>query len=145
MMVYAISGISLIFRKTDLLKTEVITETQLNSNLKIEELGKALDLKLSLEKEEGNLFYFENGTYNQQTGLAIVKKMEAPFVLDKMQKLHKATTKDPLFYLNIFFGVSLLFFVLSAFWMYTPTMPIFKKGMYFAIGGAILTIVLLFV
>ncbi len=145
MMVYAISGITLIFRKTDLLKTEVITETQLNSNLKIEELGKALDLKLSLEKEEGNLLYFENGTYNELTGLAIVKKMEVPFVLNKMQKLHKATTKDPLFYLNIFFGISLLFFVLSAFWMYTPTMPIFKKGMYFAIGGAILTIVLLFV
>lgn len=145
MMVYAISGIALIFRKTDALKKEVITETKLNPNLKVDELATALDLKLNLEKEEGKVLYFENVSYNQETGLATVKKMEVPFVLDKMQKLHKATTKDPLFYLNIFFGVSLLFFVLSAFWMYTPKMPIFKKGMYFALGGAILTILLLFV
>jgi len=145
MAVYAISGITLIFRKTELLKKEVITETSLPSNLKIDALATALDRKLSLEKVEGDLFYFENGTYNQQTGLAVIKTMEVPFVLDKMQKLHKASTKSPLYYLNIFFGVALLFFVLSAFWMYAPKMPIFKKGIYFALGGAVLTLVLLFV
>ncbi|WP_047418070.1 membrane protein [Cellulophaga sp. Hel_I_12] len=145
MAVYAISGITLIFRKTELLKKEVITETILPSNLKIDALATALDRKLSLEKVEGDLFYFENGTYNQQTGLAVLKTMEVPFVLDKMQKLHKASTKSPLYYLNIFFGVALLFFVLSAFWMYAPKMPIFKKGIYFALGGAVLTLVLLFV
>jgi len=50
-----------------------------------------------------------------------------------------------LYYLNLFFGASLLFFVLSSFWMFTPKMPAFKKGMYFALAGAVLTIVMLFV
>tara|TARA_R110002012_G_scaffold263456_2_gene446408 strand:+ start:52175 stop:52690 length:516 start_codon:yes stop_codon:yes gene_type:complete len=145
MAVYAISGITLIFRKTELLKKEVITETNLPPNLKTDALAAALDRKLSIEKVEGDLFYFENGTYNQQTGLTVIKTMEVPFILDKMQKLHKASTKSPLYYLNIFFGVALLFFVLSAFWMYAPKMPIFKKGIYFALGGAILTLALLFV
>jgi len=45
---------------------------------------------------------------------------------------------------SFFFGFSLLFFVLSAFWMFLPSMPIFKKGMYYAIGGGILTLMMLF-
>ncbi|MDE0599212.1 MAG: hypothetical protein OSB51_08560, partial [Dokdonia donghaensis] len=73
------------------------------------------------------------------------RKMELPYILDKMEHLHKATTNSPVYFLNIFFGASLLFFVISAFWMYTPKMPIFKKGMLFAIGGFILTIILLFI
>jgi hypothetical protein len=29
--------------------------------------------------------------------------------------------------------------------MFTPKIPVFKKGMYFALAGAVLTIVMLFV
>jgi hypothetical protein len=62
-----------------------------------------------------------------------------------MEKLHKATTQSPLYFLNLFFGGSLLFFALSSFWMYAPKMPIFKKGLYFALAGAALTVLMLFV
>jgi uncharacterized iron-regulated membrane protein len=144
MLVYALSGIVMIFRKTNFLKTEVVMEQQLKPNLTIGELSPKLKMKVELEKEEGNVIYFKNGNYNQETGVAIVKKMQLPFVLEKMVKLHKATTNSPLYFLNIFFGLALLFFVFSAFWMYTPKMPVFKKGMYFAIGGFIFTIILLF-
>lgn len=51
----------------------------------------------------------------------------------------------PLFWLGIFFGVSLLFFAVSALWMFRPTTSVFKKGMYFTIGGIALTIISLFV
>lgn len=145
MMVYALSGIVMIFRETSFLKKEVIIEQQLEPNLTGGELSPKLKMGVKVEKKEGNVLYFEEGNYNQKTGIATVKKMELPFVLEKMERLHKATTNSPLYFLNIFFGVSLLFFVLSAFWMYTPKMPIFKKGMYFALGGVILTFVLLFV
>ncbi|MFM6914640.1 MAG: hypothetical protein ACKOUQ_07075, partial [Aquirufa sp.] len=64
-------------------------------------------------------------------------------IVNKMTKLHKATTNDPLFYLNIFFGLSLFFFVISSFWMFLPKTSIFKKAMLFALAGAVLTIVLL--
>lgn len=145
MAVYAFSGIIMIFRQTNFLKKEVVVEQQLEPNLTGGELSPKLRMGVKVEKKEGDVLYFEGGNYNQETGVAVVKKMELPFVLGKMERLHKATTKSPLYFLNIFFGLSLLFFVLSAFWMYTPKMHIFKKGMYFAIGGVVLTLIFLFV
>ncbi len=127
------------------LKSEVVSEQQLEPNLTGGELSPKLRMAVKVEKKEGDVLLFKDGTYNQKTGLATVKKMKLPFVLEKMERLHKATTNSPLFFLNIFFGASLLFFVLSAFWMYTPKMPVFKKGMYFAIRGIVLTLVLVFV
>jgi hypothetical protein len=62
-----------------------------------------------------------------------------------MTHLHKASTEDPLYYLNIFFGVALLFFVISAFWMYLPKTDVFKRGILFTLAGIVLTLVLLFV
>ena len=144
MMMYAISGIIMIFRETSFLKTKVVTEQQLTPNLTGGELSPLLRMGVKVKKIEGDILYFKDGNYNSKTGLAVVTKEKLPFVLEKMERLHKATTNSPLYFLNIFFGLSLVFFVLSAFWMYTPKMPVFKKGMYFAIGGFVLTVLLLF-
>ena len=62
-----------------------------------------------------------------------------------MEKMHKATSASPLFFLNIFFGVALLFFVLSAFWMFLPQTEIFKKAIYFTLAGMLLTVLMLVV
>ena len=144
MMMYAISGIIMIFRETSFLKTKVVTEQQLTPNLTGGELSPLLRMGVKVKKIEGDILYFKDGNYNSKTGLAVVTKEKLPFVLEKMERLHKATTNSPLYFLNIFFGLSLVFFVLSAFWMYTPKMHVFKKGMYFAIGGFVLTVLLLF-
>ena len=145
MTAYALSGTIMIFRETNFLKHEAISERQLKPNLTAGELSPKLKMAVKVEKIEGDIFYFKDGYYNQKTGIASVKKMKLPFILEKMERLHKATTDSPLYFLNIFFGLSLLFFVLSAFWMYTPKMPIFKKGMYFATAGIVLTIILVFI
>lgn len=145
MAVYALSGSLMIFRKTNFLKEEVIVKEQLDSNLSIGELSAKLKTGINVNKKEDGIIYFKEGSYNEQTGLATIKKMKLPLVLEKMEKLHKATTKSPLYFLNLFFGGSLLFFALSSFWMYTPKMPVFKKGLYFALAGAALTILLLYI
>ncbi|WP_218599011.1 PepSY domain-containing protein [Polaribacter sp. NJDZ03] len=145
MFVYALSGIIMVYRNTDFLKTEVITEKKLAPNLSERDLAPIFKKGAKVIKQEGAVLYLRNGNYNQTTGVATIKKMQLPFVLDKMEKLHKANTSSPLYFLNIFFGVALLFFVFSAFWMYAPKMPVFKKGMYFAVGGVLLTIILLFI
>lgn len=145
MAMYAISGIIMIFRETSFLKTEIVKENLLEPNLTGGELSPKLRMGIKVEKKEGDFLYFEQGNYNIKTGVATVKTEELPYVLEKMERLHKATTNSPLYFLNIFFGLSLLFFVLSSFWMYTPKMPIFKKGMYFALSGFILTIIMLFI
>lgn len=147
MAMYAISGIIMIFRNTDFLKNEVHVEQQLQPNLSESELITALRIKggLKPDKMEGDITYFEKGEYNSKTGVATVKKMELPLLLDKMEHLHKATTDSPVYWLNIFFGVSLLFFVISSFWMFLPKTSVFKKGLYFSLAGMLLTIILLFV
>lgn len=145
MAVYAISGIVLIFRNTDFLKKEVHIEKTIATNLTGIEAGKKLKIKgFKVDKQEGPVYYFKQGTYNSQTGVANYQKKELPFVLDKMTHLHKATTNDPLYWLNIFFGTALLFFVISAFWMFLPNSKVFKKGIYFTLGGIILTLLMLF-
>lgn len=146
MAVYAISGIVMIFRDTDFLKSEQVIEKTLLKNIKTEELGKEVRMRdFKAEKEENGIVYFKNGTFDRNTGIIKFSKKELPFILGKMEKMHKATTKEPLFWLNIFFGLSLLFFVISSFWMFMPKSEIFKKGLYFTIGGKVLTLILIFI
>ena len=145
MAVYALSGIILIFRDTDFLKQEKKFVSTVETNLSGEDLGKALKIKkFKVEREEGDVIYFKEGTYNKKTGAADYKLTSQPLIIEKMTHLHKAKTGDPLFFLNIFFGLSLFFFVVSTFWMFTPKTTIFKKGMYFTAGGIVLTIIMLF-
>ena len=146
MAIYSISGIILIFRETSFLKKEVQKVVTVAPNLKNEEIGPAIKIKnLKVKEEIGEVIKFEQGTYNKTTGVAEFKVSELPYLVTKMTSFHKATTKQPLYYLNIFFGFSLLFFVISSFWMFLPNTSIFKKGLYFTLAGFILALILLFV
>ncbi|MBI1182764.1 hypothetical protein GC194_00730 [bacterium] len=146
MAMYALSGIVLIFRDSNVFKKEVQKTQTLPQGTSLEELGRALRIRdLKIEKTEGDMVYFEQGVYNTTTGEATYTQYELPFVLEKMTHLHKTSSDKPLAFLNIFFGVSLLFFVVSSFWMYLPKTDIFKKGLYFVAAGVVLTLLLLFV
>lgn len=146
MAVYAISGIIMIFRDTDFLKSEKQVEKKFPPDFKIEELGRALRVRdFKIEREENGIIYFKQGSFNKTTGVAEVTSKELPRVLEKLTQIHKASTKSPLFFLNIFFGASLLFFVISSFWMFIPKSDIFRKGIYFVIGGIVLTLILIFI
>lgn len=145
MAVYAISGIVLIFRDTDFLKQQKQHHQQLKPGLTAEEVGKAIRIRdLKADTIEGSVMRFKQGTYNTATGTTEYTVKKLPVFMEKLTHLHKANTKDPLFYLNIFFGVALFFFVISSFWMFMPGSSIFKKGLYFTLAGIVLTVVLLF-
>jgi hypothetical protein len=144
--IYAISGMVLIFRDTDFLKSEKIEEKVIAAGLSGDNIGKELKIKeFKIDKSEGSVIYFKQGHYDGSTGNATLKQMKLPFVLDKMTKLHKANSKSPLFFLNIFFGISLLFFVVSSFYMFTPSSAIMKKGLLFTLAGMVLVLIMLFV
>lgn len=144
MAVYAISGIVLIFRDTDFLKREKTVIKQVKANAAASELGQLLDLRrLKVTKEDDRTIYFGEGSYDRASGKAQYTVKELPLVLEKMTHLHKAKSADPLFFFNIFFGLALLFFVLSSFWMFLPDTPMFKKGILFTLAGLVLTLLLL--
>jgi hypothetical protein len=146
MAIYSVSGIILIFRNTDFLKNEKHKIEKLAPNLNEEAIGKAIKIKnIKIIKQQGDQLIFEQGKYNAKTGVADYKVKELPYLVSKMNNFHKANTTHPLFYLNIFFGCSLMFFVLSTFWMFAPGTQIFKKGILFTAAGVIITLVLLFV
>ncbi|MDR6404540.1 MULTISPECIES: hypothetical protein [Chryseobacterium] len=146
MAVYSVSGILLVYRDTDFLKKEKNYDKVIDKNLSEKELGKELKIKnLEVEKAEGTILKFKQGTYDASTGQAKYSKKELPFVLDKMTKLHKAQSKDTLSPLNTFFGVSLFFFVISSFWMFNPKTKAFKRGIIFTVAGLIVSIILMFI
>ena len=146
MAVYATSGTVMIFRDTDFLKQEKEIVKQISPHAEREEIGQQLGIRgFKIEKEEGNIITFENGTYDKSTGEATYSIKALPSILEKMTNLHKARSAQPLFFLNIFFAMSLLFFVISSFWMFMPSTDVFRKGLYFTIAGIVLTLIMLFV
>jgi hypothetical protein len=146
MAVYATSGTVLIFRDTDFLKQEKKIEKQIEAHLDGEEIGRQLGIRgFRIDQEAGVVISFENGTYDKSTGEAIYTVKALPGILEKMTNLHKARSAQPLFFLNIFFAVSLLFFVVSSFWMFMPGTSVFKKGLYFTLGGIVITLMLLLI
>ena len=145
MAIYSVSGIIMIFRDTDFLKQENQKVLTVATGLESHAVGAAIKIKnLKIKSDTLDVVTFENGTYNKTTGVAEFKVKELPYLLNKMTKMHKATHIDPLYYLNIFFGLSLFFFVISSFYMFMPGTTIFKKGMYFTLAGIVLVLVMLF-
>ncbi|SHL98031.1 hypothetical protein [Chryseobacterium polytrichastri] len=146
MAVYAVSGVLLVYRDTDFLKKEKKYDKTVAKNLNEKELGKELKIKnLEIEKTEGGISTFKQGTYNAASGEAKYSKKELPLILDKMTKLHKSQSKETLSPLNTFFGISLFFFVISSFWMFNPKTKAFKRGMLFTIVGLVVSIILLLI
>jgi len=146
MAVYAISGVVMIFRDTDFLKRDQQIEKKLPPGLKVDELGQAIRIRnLKAESETNEVIRFQQGNYNKITGMVAYTMKSLPRGIEKLTQLHKASTKQPLFYLNVFFGGGLLFFVISSFWMFMPKTTIFKKGLYFTLAGILVTIILLLV
>lgn len=146
MAVYAISGIVLTFRNTDFLKKEVSISKTVPSGLDEKKLGEELGMRFfKVEKIEGDVVHFGSGTYNKSTGAVNYVEKRQPLIIEKMNNLHKMHQGNPLFWLAILFGLGLLFFSVSAFFMINPKAPIYKKGIYFAVAGFLLTVVLLMV
>jgi len=146
MSIYAISGTIMIFRTTNYFKIENNITKELKPNLSESELGKALAIRnFKVTNETADKIIFAEGTYNKNTGIANYTVKQLPLFLQKLERLHKATTNSRLFYLNIFFGASLLFFSLSAFFMYVKTAKVLKKGILVAVGGLVFALLMVFI
>ncbi len=146
MAVYAISGMVLIFRDKDTFKKVTEVNKTLDAGLTEESLGRALEMRrFKVDSTSGDMLFFRDGQYNSATGEATYLEKELPYVLEQMTELHKSRSSMPLSFLNMFFAISLLFFVISSFWMFFPGSAIFKKGLYFSLAGLVLALILIFI
>ncbi|MDO7086383.1 hypothetical protein WNY51_00870 [Pseudocolwellia sp. AS88] len=142
MAIYAISGILLIFRPTEFMKFPTTEIRQLEPGLEARKLGKSIRVKgFEITSESQSVIVFNSGEYNKVTGETVINKMDYPLPLAKLVKLHKATNNSPLFILNISFGITLLFFVISAFLMFMPKAKTFKNGIKISLAGALFALI----
>lgn len=146
MLIYALSGTILIFRDVEFLKYDKAIQTQVAPNLNEKQLAKALKLKsVDIERQQGDIQFFKQGQYNAVTGEASYTVKKFPTVLDKMVSFHLAPSKGSMGGLNALFGITLLFFVLSSFFFFSPKSQIFKRGLLFVVAGAVVSVILLMV
>lgn len=142
--VYGLSGIVLIYRDTDFLKHERNINSTLPVGLDPSEIGSALRIRdFKVAKTEGDLIYFQVGTYNKATGetVHIVKELISP--MNKLAGLHKTASKNVLHWFTLAFGVIMLFMAISSLWMFKSGSVLFRKGILTILAGIIFTVILL--
>lgn len=141
--IFCLSGIVLVYRDTDLMKRESLTERTVAPNLKADELGRALHLRhMKVTKEEGEMVCFEGGTYNKTTGVASYTEKSLPSPLNAFCQLHKSPSAAPAHWLTIVYAILLLFLAISSFWMIAPAR--IARSMGLTVAGVVFAIAVLF-
>jgi hypothetical protein len=144
--IYSLSGIALIYRDTDLLKKEKKIITNLPAGLTSVEVGSALKIRdFKALKTEGNMIYYQSGSYNTSTGKAEYNVKELVFPFNKMAGLHKTASKNILHWFTLAFGIALLIMAISSLWMYKTVSRTFRIGILTTFAGITIAVILLFV
>jgi hypothetical protein len=142
--IYAFSGITLIYRDSDFLKQDKTLTVSLPVDIRVGDLGPALRLReFKILKTEGDIIYFQGGTFNTKTGEAVNTVKELAFPFNKLANLHKTPSKNPFHWFTLAFGLVMLFMAVSSFWMFNRKSQIFRKGLYTILGGFVFAVILL--
>lgn len=133
---YSLSGVLLIYRDTDFLKSTQLIEKTLAPNLEQQELARELRIKgLIGVQQDGDEILFKGGSYNQVTGEASYQSEKLPQALEMFVHLHKAPSEKAVSWLTTVFGGLLAFMALSSFWMFRSSHKHFKRGVILATSG----------
>ena len=144
--IYALSGMLLVYRDTNLLKADSQIEKKLSPNMEAAKIGEVLRIRdFAVTKTEGEILYFKEGNYNKTTGMALVTIKDIVFPFNKLLNFHKAQSKNPTHWFNILLGTILLFMAISSFWMFKPENKNFRRGLFIAGAGIVFLIILLIV
>jgi hypothetical protein len=144
-MIYGLTGLLQTYRYTGLLKREVAHEKQLQPNLPWPGIGLGLRLpNFKVNRTEGNMVYFNEGSYNAETGMTKYVTQEWRAWLIPLLKLHTTSAQSRVHYFTVLFGIALLFMSVSAFWMFKPGTKAFSSGVYLTVAGIVASIILLF-
>ena len=144
MVIYALSGMALIYRNTDFLKHEVTVEKQLKPDMSIEDVGKELRIReIKVTKTEGEIVFFQTGSYNKTSGIAVFTSKEVIFPFNKFINFHKAISSKATHWFNLVFGALVLFMAVSSLWMFKPGTKTFRRAIILIASGIVFTAILL--
>lgn len=143
-LVFSLSGILLVYRQTDLLKSDTVVTRTVAGDLSADALGKALHLrKVEIDGDDGRYVQFRSdpsvrdGQYDRQSGSVSFVDKRLPSWLDRINQLHKTSSSNAIHWFSILYGVLLTFLAVSSFWMFKPSTRQFRRGMVFAAGGIV--------
>ena len=143
-LIWGFSGITLIYRDTDFLKRDKKLNINLSPGINPYEIGSALRIRdFKILKTEGDIVYFQGGTFNKTTGVAEQTIKELIFPLNKLTGLHKTASKSVFHWLTLAFGIIMLFLAVSSFWMFKTGTSVFRKGMITVVAGIACAVILL--
>jgi hypothetical protein len=143
-LIYAFSGITLIYRDSDFMKHDRTIKVKLPVETKPDDLGAALKLReIKILKTDGGIIYFQGGSFNTATGEAMYTTRELVFPFNRLTTLHKTPSKNPFHWFTLIFGFMLLFMAISSFWMFNRKSRLFRKGIYTVLAGFAFAIILL--
>ena len=138
-LVFALSGILLVFRSTDFMKSETQITRTLEPGLAINDVGSALHLrKLEVGEDDGRRIAFSagsmanDGRYDRATGEVSYTAQQLPGVLEKLNALHKTGSASPLHWFSVVYGGLLTFLAVSSLWMFKPATRQFRRGLVLA-------------
>lgn len=144
-LVYALSGIVLTYRNTDVFKTEKTTLQTIERNLSDEKLITFLPRGAKITSQNDDLVHFNpNGTYDRSTGEIKYTSMQVVIPFDKLSSLHKSNGNSPFHWVNIFSAIAFIFLGISGIFMFPLKSKMFKKGIFITLLGVILTTIILF-
>jgi len=149
-LIYSLSGILLVYRNSDFMQFDKTTEAKLSPNLPAAELGEAMseafDIRnVRVAKTEGDIVYFQNGTYNTATGAATWTFLDYPFPLNKFVSLHTISGNSPAHWFVTSFSLLFIFLAISSFWMYNKKTSHFRRGLLIAAAGIVASLILLMI
>lgn len=139
--VYCLSGIILVFRNTDFLKSAETIETTISAGLTGDQVGEALRLRhLRVTAEDEETIRFDDGVYNKQTGTVTYTQSAYPETVELLNRFHTQAGGTLGSVLATVYGSLLLFLAISAYWMYKPGSRLLKRGVLLSVGGAVVAI-----
>lgn len=132
-LVFALSGILLVYRSTGFMKSETQVTRTLAPALSIDDVGRALHLRqLKVGEDDGRRIAFSSepmardGSYDRQSGEVSYSAQQLPSLLEKLNALH---------WFSALYGVLLTFLALSSLWMFKPSTRQLRRGVVLAALG----------
>jgi len=143
-LIYALSGIALIYRDSDFMKQERTITVILPGETKPADLGQALKIReFRILKTEGDIIFFRGGSYNSTTGVAEYTVKELVFPFNKLTALHKTASKNPFHWFTLVLGILLTFLAVSSIWMFNSKSRLFRNGIYTVLTGFVFAVLLI--
>ncbi len=143
---FAVSGVVLVYRNTDTFTIEKqvnkVWEKQMDMDAVVDELPfrrvEGLD-------ENGDTISFKQGYYVRSSGVVSYTYETYPWVIQKFISLHKSRSGNVLHWVATIYGLLLLFLAISSFWMFKPGTGNFQRGLIIAGLGIAAVVVMLFI